>query len=136
MSYQPAKINDLKLLVRTSLLSNDGITDLVGDRIHGGHLQDPDAESAEYPLVVFSVTSGSVGFVSGYQQVSMELWAYSRRSAGRATELYDACFAALHHQGLREDGINVAGYAAELELITLKACFLYVLLIGVHDENT
>ena len=114
MSYQPAKINDLKLLLRNTLLKQDSITDIVGDRIHGGHLQNPDADSAEYPLVVVSFTSGSVGFSSGYQQVSMELWAYSRRSAGRAAELYDACFAAVHHQGLREDSVNVAGYAAEI----------------------
>ncbi len=95
-------------------MEDETIESLVDDRVHGAHLQDPDAGGATYPLVVIDFRAGSVGFSSGFQRVTLELWAYTRQSSGHALEIYDACFAALHHQLLRKDGINIAGYAEEV----------------------
>ena len=103
----------LKLLVRNTLLAAESLTDLVDNRIHGAHLQDPDAKTVEFPLVVLDFKTGSVDWPGAYQAVTMDLWAYSRRSAGHALQIYDACFANLHQQGLRITGVKVAGYAQE-----------------------
>lgn len=114
MAYQPASANDLKFLIRSTLMANSTVSDLVGSEVHGAHIQDPDAGGAPYPLIVIDFQGGSVAFVSGFQNVTMSLWAYSRQSAGHAMEVYDAAFACLHHKVLRRDGVKVAGYGQEI----------------------
>ena len=114
MAYQPASATNLKFLLRSTLMEDSSVSGYVADRVHGAHLQDPDAGGAVFPLVVIDFRAGTVGFSSGFQNVSVEVWSYSRQSAGHALEIYDACFAALHHQMLRRDGVKVAGYAAEV----------------------
>ena len=114
MAYQPANANDLKFLVRSTLLASDAVVDVVGSRIHGAHLQAPEAGTVDYPLVVIDFTGGAVLGATGYQTITMEVFTYSRESAGKALELYDHCFAALHQQLLRRDGVAVAGYALEI----------------------
>jgi len=95
-------------------MADSAVAAIADDRVHGSHLQNPDAGGAVYPLVVIDLTGGSVEGTSGYQAATVEVWAYSRQSAGHVLQLYDACFAALHCQTLRRDGIKVAGYAVEV----------------------
>jgi hypothetical protein len=113
MSYQPPNSNDAKQLLRSTLMADSTVASMVDDRVHGAHLQDPDAGGAVYPLVVIDFQGGGVAGTSGLQSISVEVWAYSRQSAGNALEIYDACFAALHYQKLRRDGVLLAGYAYE-----------------------
>lgn len=108
-----ASAEQLKLLVRSTLLDDSGVTAMVGGRIYGAHLQDPDARTVEYPLVVLDFKSG-IARTPTYQNVTMDLWAYTRDSSGEALRLYDLCQAALQQELLRRDGISVAGYALEL----------------------
>lgn len=103
----------LKLLVRTLLLEDSGVAAVVGGRVYGAHLQDPDARTVEYPMVILDFRSG-VARTSSYQSVSMDLWAYHRASSGEALRLYDLCQKVLQQELLRRDGISVAGYAMEL----------------------
>jgi hypothetical protein len=108
-----ASAEKLKFLVRSTLMDASTVTDVVGGRIYGAHLQDPDARTSVYPLVVLDFRAG-LASTSTYQQVTMDLWAYSRDSSGEALRLYDLCQAALQQQLLRRDGVPVAGYAMEL----------------------
>ena len=108
-----SSLEQLKLLVRNTLLADSTVSGLVGNRIHGAHLQDPDAKTVDYPLVVIDFVSGRSGYPGAYQSVTMDVWAYSRKSAGNALEIYDACFVALQAATLRQEGINVAGYCQE-----------------------
>ncbi len=114
MPYQPASSNDLKFLVRSTLMADSAVAALVADRVHGAHLQAPDLGTVDFPLVVIEFLGGQVTAASGYQTVQMDLYAYSRTSAGTALELYDATHAALHQQLLRRDGVACAGYSMEV----------------------
>jgi hypothetical protein len=114
MPYQPASANDLKFLVRSTLMADASVSAIVADRVHGAHIQTPDTGTAEFPLVVVEFLGGSVVSASGYQQVNADVWTYTRTSAGSALELYDAVHAALHQQLLRRDGVTVAGYSMEI----------------------
>ena len=101
------------MLVRMTLLADSAITDMVGSRIYGAHLQDPDARTVDYPIVVLDFRAG-VARTPTYQNVTLDLWAYHRQSSGEALRLYDLCQAALQQELLRKDGISVAGYAMEV----------------------
>jgi len=113
MAYQPASASDLMFLVRSTLMADSTVSSIVGARVFGAHLQDPDAGSVDFPIVVIDLVGGLAALSSGYQLANVDVWAYSRQSAGQALRLYDACFAALHHQLLRRDGVQFAGYAQE-----------------------
>jgi len=107
-----ASAEQLKMLVRSQLMSESTITDVVGGSIYGAHLQDPDARTVPYPMVVLDFRAGFAN-TSSYQSVNMYLWAYSRENSGEALRLYDLCQAALQQQVLRKTGISVAGYVVE-----------------------
>ena len=107
-----ASIEQLMFLVRSTLMADADVAALVDNRIHGGHLENPDATTAQYPLVVLDFRSGKA-LTSGYQSVLMELMAYSRNNYGEALRVYDACQAVLQQGLLRRDGVGVAGYAME-----------------------
>jgi len=116
MSLSPApSIEQVKLLLRSHLLTDAAVSALVGAEVHGAHLQTPDAVNALYPLVVFELITGRTGPTSTYQAIRLDVYAYSRDSSGLAARVYDACAAALQHQLLRRDGISVAGYCVEAE---------------------
>ena len=108
-----ASTEQLKLLVRNTLLSDSTIAAIVGGRVHGGHIQTPDVGTADMPLVVIDFSAGFVDQPGAYQLVTMDVWCYTKSSSGDALALYDACFDALHMQTLRQDGIKAAGYARE-----------------------
>lgn len=107
-----ASSSKLKFLVRDILLQDSDVTDLVGSSVYGHHLQAPDVSTVSYPMVVLEVKSG-VTDVSSFQKVVLDLYAYSRTSAGEALALYDACQKRLQQEILRRDGIDIAGYAVE-----------------------
>tara|TARA_R100000388_G_scaffold92404_1_gene75398 strand:+ start:332 stop:640 length:309 start_codon:yes stop_codon:yes gene_type:complete len=73
---------------------------------------DPDAQTAQYPLVVLDLRSG-VTSISSFQRVTLDVWAYSRENSGEALVLYDACQKVLQQELLRKDGVGSAGYAVE-----------------------
>jgi len=106
-------IESSKLLVRTTLLSSSTVTDLVSSRVWGAHIQEPDAKTVDYPMVIIDFTSGRIGHYGEYELITMDLYAYSRKSAGNSLEIYQACFAALQNGTLRKDGVPVAGYSVE-----------------------
>jgi len=107
-----ASAEKLKMLVRHTLMEDTALSAMVGGRIYGAHLQDPDARTVEYPMVVLDFRSGTARTPT-FQIVTMDAWAYHRGSAGEALRLYDLVQAKLQQALLRVDGIAVAGYAME-----------------------
>ena len=95
-------------------MADSAVAGHVGSRVHGAHIQTPDAGNAEMPLIIIEFLSGSVVAASGFQIVNCDVWAYSRKNQGEALEIYDAAHAALHQQLLRRDGVEAAGYAMEI----------------------
>lgn len=116
MPLTPApSIEQLKLLVRHHLMTDQSTAALVGANVHGSHIQTPDSRTVAYPLVVLELIAGRISPTSTYQLVTMDLYAYSRDSSGEALRIYDACAAALQHQLMRRDGVPIAGYCIESE---------------------
>ena len=74
-----------KRLVRTFLLGQASVTSLVDDRIFGSHLQDSDAETTEFPLVVFALLSGHAAWDTAVQAQSVEIYAFSKRKPRKYT---------------------------------------------------
>ena len=107
-----ASLADAKFLVRDVLLADATVASIVGARVYGAHLQDPDARSVEYPLVVLDLRAGTAS-TSSVSRATLDVWAYSRDSAGDALVLYDACQRALQQELVRRDGVGVAGYIVE-----------------------
>ena len=106
-------IESTKLLVRSILLADTSVSALVGNRVWGAHFQDSDGKTVTYPMVIIDFQSGTLGSNGVYEEVSMDLYAYGRKSSGFTLELYQACFEALQNANLRKDGIPVAGYCVE-----------------------
>ena len=107
-----ASAENLKMLVRHFLMADAGVSAVVGGRVYGVHLQDPDARTVEYPMVVLDFRSGTATTPT-FQVVTMDVWSYHRSSAGEALRLYDLVQAALQQALLRVEGIPVCGYAME-----------------------
>tara|TARA_R110000824_G_scaffold42863_1_gene125601 strand:- start:108 stop:521 length:414 start_codon:yes stop_codon:yes gene_type:complete len=104
-----------KRLIRTFLLGQASVTSLVDDRIFGSHLQDSDAETTEFPLVVFALLSGHAAWDTAVQAQSVEIYAFSKRSADEASKIYDAVFGAIQHERLSVEGISVKALISEVQ---------------------
>ena len=113
MAVNKASSEQLKLLIRNTLLSDSSISAVVDNRVFGAHIQTPDIGSVDFPLIIIDFTAGAVDQPGAYQIVTMDVWCYTRSSSGDALALYDLCFDALHMQTLRQDGIQAAGYSRE-----------------------
>lgn len=107
-----ASSSDLKFLVRDVLLSNSEVFALVGSNVRGQHVYEPDLSTVKYPMVILEMISG-YATTNSVQRATLDVYAYSRESAGNALRIYDACQKALQQELLRRDGIDVAGYAVE-----------------------
>lgn len=108
-----ASSEHIKALLRHKLLADAGVTAIVGGRIYGAHMRDTELQNATYPMVIMELDGGGASPTSTFQAATLYLYAYHRESAGEALHLYDLCYAALHHQTLRKDGVAAAGYAME-----------------------
>ena len=108
-----ASVEQLVALLRSQLLGDAAVREIVGGRVHGAHLQDADARTVAYPLVVLELEGGYTTAASTYQNITVYLYAYHRDSQGEAVRLYDTIHAALQHQLVRRDGVPLAGYCME-----------------------
>ena len=114
MALSPsASSEDLIAVIRHTLMADSAVSAIVGGRIRGSHLQDPDNRTVVYPMVILELEGGSTVGPSTYQESTLYLYAYERSSSGDALRLYDACHAALQQGLIRRDGIAIAGYCLE-----------------------
>jgi len=106
-------ITTAKQLVRLTLINTTAITDMVDERVMGEFPVDPDARTQKFPVVVVDFFSGRRNVSSTYQEANCHVYCFSRKSSDEVAELYDLCSNALHMQLLKQDGIEVGGYAEE-----------------------
>lgn len=114
MSLSPiASTEQFLLALRSHLLADDAVANLVGAEVRGAQYQDPDEISVKYPRIALEMDGGYTIGATTYQTVTFFLYAYSRDSRGSAQQIYDAAHAALQQQLVRQDGVNIAGYCLE-----------------------
>ena len=99
--------SDIRQVLRATLTGDATVSGYVSDRVYGAHLQDPDAQTVGYPLVIVEITGGGMIRVGRLNDITMMLWAYSRTSLADAEEIYRACSAVLHAERLTLTGISV-----------------------------
>ena len=87
MSAANAAIDPIQV-IRAALVSDTSLYAVVADRVFGAHLEDPDAQAANYPLVILESTGGDLRRFGRLQVLAVSLWAYSRTSAAEAQEIY------------------------------------------------
>jgi hypothetical protein len=106
---------EAKKLIRAFLLAKPEITALVDDRVFGAHIMDSDVESAVFPLVIVEFLSGRASWDTAVQAQTLEIYAYSKRSADEASQIYDAVFDAIQHERLAVAGITVRALTREVQ---------------------
>ena len=107
-------ISALKQVVRNTLLSNTDLTDKVGGRIFGAHMNDADASTVDYPMVIIDFRGGARHSAGLLQTTIFEIWTYSRKSQGDALEIYDLACNALNMEPFEKGNLQIAGYAREI----------------------
>jgi len=107
--------NELKQLVRRHLLADTTIKGFVGLNVFGAHLEDSDAGSVlqEKPIIVFEMLAGHMRWHGAVVIQTMDIYGYSKRSADEAGQVYDALTAAMHHECIRIDGIDITALCRE-----------------------
>ena len=104
----------LKRAIRQTLINNDAINSIVGNRVVGNHEVKSDDRTVEFPRIVIELYLGDVSPQSSYQFYILEIWCYHRVSSSHALSLYDRVFEALHHQKMNFDEISTKGYCLEM----------------------
>lgn len=94
----PGNASDVVRVVTGALAGNSGVTAEVAGRVYGAHLEDPDAGTVDYPLVIVESQGGSLDYQGVVQFSDLHVYAYDRRSSGAALALYDLCRVALQAQ--------------------------------------
>ena len=98
---------DIRQVLRATLIADALVSSYVSDRVYGAHLQDPDAQTVGYPLIIVEITGGDLIRTGRLNDLSMALWAYSRTSLADAEEIYRSCTVILHAERLTVTGISV-----------------------------
>lgn len=111
----PADARELQQVLRTGLLASAVLRTLVDDRVYGGHLEDAEAGTVVMPLVIVELLSGFAMYNRSVSRTGFDLWAYSKRSADEAHEVYDASFRAVQAECLGVVGVGTHALARETE---------------------
>lgn len=94
-------------VVRGNLLAAAAVSALVSDRVFGAHVEDPDAQTVDYPLVILDDEGGGdLRRFGRLQELVLKVWAYSRVSGDEAHAIYDACAQVLHVERLTLAGVD------------------------------
>lgn len=113
-----ASIAEFAQLVRMTLLDDATVVGLVGGRVYATRVEDADNPQgflAEGPAIVFEEISGDSAASGFIQHVVFEVYGYSSRTRDESRRVFDAAYNALHECCLRQDGIDSAGVARELQ---------------------
>lgn len=87
-------------VVRQALLADSATAALVEDRVLAAFPELTDAGEVTFPCVVISAAGGSMRRFGRFEDLSLDLVAYSQVSPGAAAALYDAVAAALQAERL------------------------------------
>lgn len=111
----PVSRGETKQIIRATLLTSSDLVALVGRRVFGTHLLDPDAGTVEHPLVVFEFLSGSSRYNRVVFDQTFDLYAYSKESSDEAATVYDAAYAVLQAECLSVNNVVTRGIAREIQ---------------------
>lgn len=112
----------IQLVIR-EVSTNTAVRALVGDRVFASYPRVSDVTKIQFPIVVVSAMSGGSARYSGaLQDARLAVCVYDQTSQGKASDLYDTVFAALHTARListvtKTGGAKanaLAGYAREV----------------------
>ena len=113
MTTPRVNIDKVSQLVRGHLLAEEAVTDLVGNKIHGGWSRDSDAGTIDKPAVALIIDGGQVVHEGVVASVGLEVWCLSVDSQSEAHNLYHAVAQALHSECLSLPGFDHRGTASE-----------------------
>lgn len=106
-----------KQLFRDFLLGDAALRAAVDGQVIGGHLSSSDAQTVLQgkPIVVFEFVGGFARYMRELENVTIELYAYSKRGRDDCATVYDLAFARLQSARVAVTGIDLAGVARELD---------------------
>lgn len=101
-----SSINALRQMVRTVLLADDELQNLLGGTgaVYSAHIQDADAGTVPMPSVIFEFISGSSRWHGYVQSQVAEIYAYSKVGPDECTVIYDRLYDVLQHERLVQGG--------------------------------
>ena len=108
-------VENTLLLVRSHLISQSSVTDIVSDRILTDHFYDFDNSTVQMPLIILDIQGGESNYGMENQQLELDIYCYSKTSSSETVSLYDTLYSSLHAQRLSISGINPKGYAYEVK---------------------
>lgn len=105
----------LKLTIRQHLLGQAEIQARVADRIYAHHATDEDLSTLVYPLIVVEINSGTTAYNRVWQFTNIDVYVWSKASAGEAAEIFDLIYDALQAQCVSNDTLGTAFLAEEVD---------------------
>lgn len=105
-----------KQLIRSVLLADATLRSRVAGVV-AGHLRSTEAATLlqAKPLIILEATGGFVRYWSALQDVTIELYAYSKASSDEALDVYDQAFAILQEACCHAANVPMRGITRELE---------------------
>lgn len=105
-----------KQLVRAVLLADDTLRTRV-QGVVAGHLRSTEAATLlqTKPLIILETTGGFARYHAALQDVTIELYAYSKASSDEALDVYDAAFQLLQEACCQAANVPMQGIMRELE---------------------
>lgn len=106
-----------KQLVRAYLLEDAALRARVDGKVLSAHVESAEAQTMlqAKPLIVVELLSGFSRYFAALQDVTMEVYAYSKASQDEANDVYDAVYTRLQHECLMVANIDMQGVAREIE---------------------
>lgn len=109
----PNSVSDLLQSVRAMLLADPAVVALVEDRVRTAHTAGYGGAAPAMPLVIVAPLGGSMPYSGGLQVVSLEIYAYSKRSEGEALSVYGEVHRVLQAARVAVDGLDLRGMLRE-----------------------
>lgn len=114
MSLNPnGDLPSVLAILRLALLGNSAVTALVARRVFPGHLRPNDPGAQTFPLIVLNEVSGDLDQHDVVQDLTVEVYGYSRLSSEQAMQVYGAAKAVLQQEILTMTGFDLAALCWE-----------------------
>lgn len=102
-------------VLRESLLSVSGITDIVENRIFSTHFIDYETATTQFPCVIIERIGGRAAYAKSFQMITFDIYCYSKISVDESMTLYDLVYENISASKLDVDGLGIKGYCMETQ---------------------
>jgi hypothetical protein len=112
----PSQLAVTKQLLRQTLLNDATLRALVDGKVLPAHLQSAEAATVlrDKPIIIVEMTGGFMRYFTQLQDVTFDIWVYSKNSSDECNQVYDVAFPLLQQTRLHVDDIDMCGLAREL----------------------